>query len=248
MSRMINPFNQDSHSKAVPSDLALFRFLAVLIATGTTASSIVSAKISVKGEALLLPQSCGEPNYDYERFRYTSAASFRNLQLDDFQALFLIAGYSTDRSLAYSRDCYFTTNISSNACNTLVKSKLDCTMTLDAPCPFGNNLCLSPAVSITSPLIDTLEHLGINTRPSERVSGQKVLTCAPIDIEKYSTDWIETSIPVGIPWDKHYINALVKRYNLGPQTIYDPDANYSAQITNLTLLDSDQYASPYSVL
>jgi hypothetical protein len=247
MLRMIRPFKRSSHTRCVPLDMTLLIILAVLIGAGTTTFSIISAWISVKGEVLLLPQKCGEPNYSLERFRFTSLASFENLKLDDFQALFLIAGYATDQSLEYSRNCYSTTDIASNACNTFVKSTLHSKLTVDVPCPFGDNICRSPAISITSPMIDTSKHLGFNNHPSGRVSGQKVLTCAPIDIERYSTDWAETSLPVGIPWDQNYISATTKTYYLGERALYD-NVNYTAQITNFSIIDPEKYISPYSIL
>jgi hypothetical protein len=63
------------------------------------------------------------------------------------------------------------------------------TVDFRAKCPFGSNACLTPAVRFDSGPLNSNDDLGINSPMKHSLSLRRVTTCAPIDAEKYATQW-----------------------------------------------------------
>lgn len=62
-------------------------------------------------------------------------------------------------------------------------------------CPFDPSMCINTtAVRLDSGFIDSLRDLGINSRPVDSVSFRKVLECAPITIDGFSTTYSDQNL------------------------------------------------------
>ena len=58
-------------------------------------------------------------------------------------------------------------------------------------CPFSGGVCKTGAARIESEPIDSREVLGINTLDKDRIVARKVMTCVPIDVDRWATPWVD---------------------------------------------------------
>ncbi|GAM88997.1 hypothetical protein ANO11243_070310 [Dothideomycetidae sp. 11243] len=156
-------------------------FLAILIAV----YSILSGKVtSAEGNTRLMsPNHCG-----YMRFNATPNDVF------DF------AFHSVNATLAaaeYAKRCYSSGSSSAFDCDNYVQSYLNTTQTMSV-CPFEDycqaGLPQLPALTVDTGLIDSREHLGINTKDSDAITFRKVTSCAPLGLHQFVTN---ASSPTG---------------------------------------------------
>jgi hypothetical protein len=85
-------------------------------------------------------------------------------------------------------------------CNKFKRLQLNWTSTTDAPCPFGNGICLGPAnssLSFDTGLIDSRDDLGINGNDRNRVQYRKIATCSPLKTEGFVFATNSTSSSTG---------------------------------------------------
>lgn len=125
----------------------------------------------------------------------------------------------------------------------------------DAPCPFGSDACTGATFVIDSGLIDTRYHLGMNVRNEDRLQFRKSTTCAPIDMERYSTAFTTELIPGAefLLYTGVMPNDTYKYYYLGPTFKYGmPLANFTfvetgTSIYNLALTYNFESRTAYAM-
>ncbi|GAM88114.1 hypothetical protein ANO11243_061450 [Dothideomycetidae sp. 11243] len=122
-----------------------------------------------------LPKKCGLNLFESSTMSVTA--------LDDytFQTL-----NETLQAASYVQRCY-NPLAGSVGCGGFVKQSLELTTNANEPCPFPG-YCQDgemSAFSVSTGLIDSREHLGVNTNDSGRVAFQKRQTCAPLVLKDF---------------------------------------------------------------
>ncbi|KAI5361067.1 hypothetical protein Slin15195_G089750 [Septoria linicola] len=166
------------------NNLVLFSIAAIFSAKVTTASS----------DVLLKPITCGEWPYTnpydlgQENFaRWSQAAkNFKD-------------GYSIQQHCTDDQD-----SGPAPRCSPLRNSWVNWTAQLHSDCPFGNIACASPALILETGNIDTQLHLGINSRPGDRITVRQEFTCAVLETSQFTTT--HTSENVSFLWSFGYDN------------------------------------------
>lgn len=184
------------------------------------ASGISSRFIASSNEVELLPTSCGwmkDPPLDNLQDNATFEAA---------NALIVMAKYSYRRSSAYSRSCYLQTGGNSTACGTYIKPTLPYTSNTEAECPFDAKICQGPAMTVDTGFLRSDQHLGFNTRPHEAILARKVLTCVPLEGEKYTDGWLP--LPENETYSWIPSGASLKGYKFGevPDRIVFPEYTF----------------------
>lgn len=73
-------------------------------------------------------------------------------------------------------------------------------MESSSTCPFKKEVCLDDdrfTIKLDTGLLDSQQHLGINTRDEYRLQYRKVATCAPLKTAPFSST-IKTTLPNGL--------------------------------------------------
>ncbi|KAK8117983.1 uncharacterized protein PG998_006264 [Apiospora kogelbergensis] len=134
----------------------------------------------------------------------------------------------------YAQQCYTDQTASLLDCNRFVVKRLP-TQTLDekAGCPFPSNICRDNATNIRmdTGYIDSNDHLGLNAPPGQRFTWRKVLSCAPLRTDGYTSSIAKS-------------NKTFIRYHYGIQTIFDrAPAEYKKLTHTLSVPDlKSQYS------
>lgn len=206
---------------AVPSPFRRslpFALLAILNMAIFLVAGIFSARVTITESQGLVLGKCGW-------LEETANKDFPLWTPDDWaagDALFVSAynGYKT--SMTYAQNCYAGSllNASDITCKEAVIPYIKSTTNTNSPCPFADGICTGPAFTIDSGPISSDTHLGINTRDSSRVIVRKATTCAPLNMDAFSTPWkqepepgTEMFLPVGVPNDTY------KYYFMGPSLL-----------------------------
>lgn len=87
----------------------------------------------------------------------------------------------------YARQCYNASSSSASACNIFTTPAVDWTTDYLAPCPFDSKMCLGPAMTMDTGLVDSNDVLGLNFPQGDRLGFRKITTCSPIRQEGYVT-------------------------------------------------------------
>lgn len=68
-------------------------------------------------------------------------------------------------------------------CNLFLRRSLDATIDKNASCPFSGGICKrnDSNLIIDTGIIDSHEHLGLNSRPDERITFRRTTHCAPLE-------------------------------------------------------------------
>lgn len=158
---------------------------------------------------------------------------------DAGDVLFVSAYNGYKSSMNYAQNCYagHLLNRSDVSCGEAVIPFIKSTMDTDAPCPFADDVCTGPAFTIDSGPISSDHELGINTPDASRVTVRKVTSCAPIDMDKYSTNWesdpepgTEMFSPAAAPNDTY------KYYFMGPSLLFGTlVSNFTFVVSNYSL-------------
>jgi len=234
--RMVRPFRR----------LTPLALTAAIHGIAFAAASIYSANVATTdGEVVLHSKVCGLPNGTTENYKLSDLPNMKSFDdLQSLSALWIYGRWAYDQALDYAEGCYSHSPTTFDSCNKFVRKNLDSSYRTDDPCPFGD-LCIAPATSVQTPVLDTHSDFGFNAPPAHRVGFRKRSTCAPLDIARVSTDWARLTVPLGIPWKLppyHNASALVKTYRLGAQH-YTPEPTpfTYASITNVTTADVKRY-------
>lgn len=93
-----------------------------------------------------------------------------------------------ERGRQYASQCYHNQDVRLG-CTGLTIQQLPYQTFANATCPFDKMCKTGPegAFRVDTGLINSLQHLGVNSAKADRVDFQIVTTCAPIDIDDYAT-------------------------------------------------------------
>lgn len=212
--------------------------LAVLAALNLTAflvAGVFSARVTVANSEGLLVGLCGN-------LELTANKDFPLWTPDDFEtgdALFVAAYNGYRGHLNYAQTCYAGNilNSSDAQCQTPNIPFISSAINREAECPFSSEVCTHPAITLDSGLIDSNHHLGINMGPNSRLQIRKKTSCAPIDMDAYSTDW-ESEAQAGTEafFPTLFPNDTFKYYSLGTTWLYGtPISNFTFVMSNYSL-------------
>lgn len=154
-------------------------FTALCIAAFATVSGF-SSKIStsIGNEVLLSGTKCG------------SVASIQNSpeRMEVFGTFILPwIRQNLANSANYAQQCYPLNDsaVMSSVldCNLFIMRSLDATIDRNASCPFSGGICKrdDSNLFIDTGIIDSHEHLGLNSRPDERITFRSTTHCAPLE-------------------------------------------------------------------
>ncbi|KAF2258184.1 hypothetical protein CC78DRAFT_549314 [Lojkania enalia] len=169
--------------------------IATLHVGSFTVAGLFSSQITDTraGLALVRSEKCGFP-VELPKPGSVESAELTGEELLTFNTEVLLGRLTLTKSASYVRTCYNDdVNSGTATCNLYVKPHLvgsNATADNDAPCPFGNDACVTRAVRYDSGHIYSNRDLGINTPDFDSLSVRRVTSCAPIlGEEKYSTGW-----------------------------------------------------------
>ncbi|KAM7210944.1 hypothetical protein V8F06_013679 [Rhypophila decipiens] len=154
--------------------LAVACFVGFILAGGYSSRAATFA--SGSNEALLSGANCGF-------FGNNKNMSTYGITLGPVLAQNMIAAES------YARQCY-TPVQTSVTCNTFVKKQIPpAIVDTNASCPFDFNLCKSMTgnLFLDTGFLDSHDHFGRNTPPTQRMQFRRTVHCAPLAIEGYRT-------------------------------------------------------------
>jgi hypothetical protein len=104
--------------------------------------------------------------------------------LDQLQVNMEKTSYDVANAVATAQSCY-ASNTTALSCNTAPAPMLP-SDSKPVACPFGDNICFDgKAYEVKTRPIDSRAHLGINSRPEDRVVYDRQLTCAPLVTKGY---------------------------------------------------------------
>ena len=170
--------------------------LTLFILAGTFSSNLTNAGQTVLSRSLY----CGGFAAPYV------SASQNNLNTSSVESYALsvqmIEQREHDLALAqdYANECYMSqpADYMSSNCNTFQKSRLNYTVSYDAPCPFDAKVCLpgTPAISFDTGLLDSRSDFGINSDDDSRIYYRKITQCAVLNDPGYTSGWVNESLDV----------------------------------------------------
>jgi hypothetical protein len=143
-----------------------------------TAAALLSSKLADTGDAevLIWSHNCG-----------FLADDTSNQNLTESSVLDLYRTTLVRDSLSYSRACYGNVGLHGGTCDSFPKRYLKSKQYDNQSCPFNSTICSGPGVTLDTGALNSHIHFGINTPTNQRIAYRKVITCAPIDVEKHST-------------------------------------------------------------
>lgn len=231
---------RQKRNSSVP--LLLLLALTVVFAISLTAISLLSAQAfkAPDDTALIASPYCGWPP---ESNNLSSLSTFEEKEVTTLLLVPARSQYETARK--YARSCYADADDGQvpggeKQCNGMVMPLITSTRTMKKKCFFPDSgICKTDAARIESSYVDSRDTLGINTPDEDRISFKKSLTCAPIDLERWATGWVDAEPFGGVPSDTGKAYALGKV--AGSEGIF---ADHSFAVTNYSLRMSSE---PYSV-
>ncbi|KAJ4367113.1 hypothetical protein N0V83_007643 [Neocucurbitaria cava] len=176
------------------------RFLPIIVAAFTISAafgvaSIFSSNVTSEtlNQVLLKGTRCGA--YSEEK----ANSIYKQLTL-----LLPSQSEKASKFLNYGMQCY-TNETHADGCNLYIKPKLPLVSTRGLACPYGDNICTleNDNLVMDTGLLDSLEHLGINTAPEHRFQLRFLHTCAPLKTKGYTSDYNDSDY------------GAVKRYHYG---------------------------------
>lgn len=209
--------------------VALINMVAFLVA------GIFSARVTVTDSEGLLVGTCGWLEKDADK-------DFPQWTKNDWEtgdALFVTAYNGYRQILTYSQTCYAGNmlNTSEAQCDFPATPYIESSIDRDADCPFADEACTGRAISLDSGLINSDTHLGINSAPGGRVQVRKVTSCAPIDMDAYTTGWTPTPAPgTEMFFPTLFPNDTFKYYSMGSSWLFGaPISNFTFVMSNYSL-------------
>ena len=96
-------------------------------------------------------------------------------------------------SLEYAQECYLSQPhyYMSSTCSTMKNSTIGFSQTRTNGCPFGERLCHDESHTLTFDTgpVDSHHDLGINAKPEDRLTYQRISTCAVLNDTDHVTGW-----------------------------------------------------------
>lgn len=158
----------------IPRSIRLALLATVHMALFAVAGAFSSRVAVTDSQVLLVSPDCGIWSF-LSRNDGTTSYSFEHDNLA--------------RAAKLASKCYNGTEVIPSAeCLLSGRRLVPWTIERNATCPFDATLCSgSETVMLDSGYVDSLYHLGINSRPEDRVSYRQVSTCTPLDIRERIT-------------------------------------------------------------
>ncbi|CAJ2500266.1 Uu.00g031190.m01.CDS01 [Anthostomella pinea] len=176
--------------------------LAVLLAVGFAFATGYSSRVAVDHEVLLIGSGCGIVESQVGR------------SIEEFDSvLYPSVASEVETAANYAQQCYQPSSFATLSCDTLVQTSLNSTVDLNAPCPFDNSLCRhkDANIELDTGFLDSHEDFGINAPSSERFKYRKVVQCAPLATDGYTS---KVNISDDRPYTGyHYGNSTVRDFN-----------------------------------
>jgi hypothetical protein len=224
---------------SLPLLAAAMVHIAFFAAAGLLSSQIASTTVGV---GLVRSSVCGFVK-ELPNVRTADSSNLDPNSLLTLNAEILLGRLTLTKSAAYVRACYADHESSkSTDCNVYVREHLqgrDASKG-NTSCPFGGGACAGQAMRFDSGVIDSNRDLGINYPRAEGMSMRRITTCAPIDAEKYATNWVD-NLPEMYA-EKKNTTTSVKFYEFGRS---EPGggctATNSASFTNQSTFCVSQY-------
>jgi hypothetical protein len=215
--------------------LAPLILLALVHGISFAVASILSAKVATtNGQVLLHSAKCGIPDTSDAGFNYDQFLNLSGPDVMVASAVRILAQHVLQQTKEYVDGCHAYSPTSTNTCNDYVRPYFASTTNVSSTCIFHDNICLAPSVTFESGYIDTHSDMGLNAPPQGRISVQKRMSCAPIDAERFSSDWITVPIQYGLPWHQTNLTTLVKPYYFGQLLGTSTETNLTFTVTNYT--------------
>lgn len=148
---------------------------ATFIAAGGFSSLISSAV----GDVILI----GSTNCGF--ISYQNATNFTSLGGLALQ----LHGERLSNALNYARQCYYTNSSGMLSCARFVTQRLVWTEDTDTPCPFHDSICRTKNsnIRLDTGHIGSNDDLGFNAPGGRRSTSRRVLSCAPLITEGYTS-------------------------------------------------------------
>ena len=127
----------------------------------------------------------------------------------------MAAKWTAAQVIKYVGACYNRTSFADSAtCKFYTRTSLSSTSSSEIPCPFSSRICATQnAFQVDTGLIDSQHDLGINTPADSSIKFRKILTCAPILADRFSSGNWSTTAPPGVD---NVLGDLYWYYYLGP--------------------------------
>jgi len=143
-------------------------------------------------------------------------------------ALYIFSNWAFERSRDHATGCYNSgNNFTAAACDSYILQRPMSTVNTSDICPFLEG-CITPAITISSGIIDSKDYVGMNAPLDNRIQYEKKLSCAVLEADKYATDFPSPGPTKIFPWDPDNIaDANYKVYNFGEQKIFQIKRNFT---------------------
>ena len=166
-----------------------------------TAGSIFVAEVASRSydqiHVLINPENCGFANLDInDPNGFLSDPTAEKLSGFDSRAALLftenLRGDTVD-ARAYARSWYGNSPTSLAHSSIFPVARLSYIVNTSAPCPFlETGICMTAfntAMAMNTGLLDSHSILGINAQVQDRVDFQRMVTCAPLNVDEYTSSY-----------------------------------------------------------
>jgi hypothetical protein len=165
------------HTKRSLRQSASLMLTAAMVAAAFAVAGIFTSQVSraATKSSLLVPNSCGT-----RTDRPTT---------DQFPDEFARVANNSAIAVNYAENCYDTLELASD-CDLFQVSSIKSTKTANASCPFAAGLCATDsALQLDTGYLDSNDVIGINSALKDRILFRQVSTCAPLNINGYTSLW-----------------------------------------------------------
>ena len=190
---------------------------------------------------------CGIFNETY----LNTAAMGLNLASDETMELSVEYGAKAEHdvqlSLEYAQQCYLShpQYYMSSTCSTFRNSTIEFGQSIKSLCPFDEAICHDDSQTIVfdAGIVDSNDVLGINARPKDRLSYERITSCAVLNDTAHVTGWNGSSI------NSSNSNSDATAYaNYGPSLLEGTDWTYSySDFASLYTNFTPQVTIPYQI-
>lgn len=205
-----------SSTKSLPTCRWLILWPSVHIASIYSLGVFVSYFLDAGSRMLSRSPYCGFYDMDY----VASFPDSRTVGMPD-QATVEWRAYMQTR-LSRTQHYYEFCGALPSGCRDLPYQHIPWSTSREPDCPFDSSLCHPDvqAMKFDTGLLSSHEHFGINSQSSDRIYFRKVMTCTPLNITGYTTDWQDLPATDASPARR------VVRVYLGPNPLADENATY----------------------
>ena len=212
-----DPDVQRPYRRAAPILMVAAFHVAAFLAAGIFSSKVTSAR----SEVLIRGPICGTWALRSENVGYIA----RTPGNEGAESSSIADSHSNLISASNQvASCNISSPLAQEICLSYGPQPITFSIDRNISCPFVEEMCINQlAVRFDSGLLDSQLHLGINAPPSDRTSYRRVLTCAPIVTENFTSDW-KTASELNVPLTYAGTIAEItpeegfKAYRYGPTT------------------------------